>query len=261
MWSKTFGGTGLDEGRSVRQTTDGGYIIAGTTFSFGAGGADVYLVKTDASGNQEWSRSFGSSQDDRGYSVRQTADVGYIIAGYTNSYGVTDYDILVIKTDSIGNQTWLKTFGTTGDDYGFAMLQATDGRYVVAGYASPYCDLPGDACLLKVDTAGNLVWLRKCGGDGVDCGYALQQTTDGGYIVAGYSDSREGGANMDDVFVAKTDSNGVQLWYRAYGGRDYDYGYSVQQTADGGYIIAGETESFGAGFWDVYLIKTDAEGN
>jgi hypothetical protein len=198
-WEKTFGGTKSDWGYSVQQTRDGGYIIVGWTESFGAGGLDVYLIKVDANGNMQWSKTFGGG--DGGSSVQQTRDGGYIIVGWTRSFGAGLADVYLIKVDANGNMQWSKTFGCRGDDRG----------------------------------------------------YSVQQTSDGGYIIVGYTESY--GAGGEDVYLIKVDANGNMQWSKTFGGSGDDGGSSVQQTSDGGYIIVGWTRSFGAGWYDVYLIK------
>jgi len=258
-WTKTFGGSEWDIGYSIRQTSDGGYVIAGYTQSYGAGGSDVYLIKTDASGNQVWARSIGGSDLDVGYSARQTSDGGYVITGYTDSYGAGSDDVYLIKTDASGNQVWTKTFGGTVDDYGYSVLQSSDGGFVITGYKDYASADTDDVYLIKTDASGNEVWSQTFGSVNADAGYSVQQTSEGGYIVAGYTNSA--GVSSDDVYLIKTDASGNEVWSRIFGGVSADAGYSVQQTSDGGYVIAGRTQSYGAGSDDVWLIKTDASGN
>ncbi|NQS98339.1 MAG: hypothetical protein HQ591_07790, partial [candidate division Zixibacteria bacterium] len=258
QWWQTFGGSSDDEGKSVQQTSDGGYIIAGYTSSYGAGNLDVYLIKTDASGNEIWYQTFGGSCPDYGESVQQTDDGGYVIAGYTWSYGAGYSDIYLIKTDASGNETWYQTFGGSLLDYGRSVQQTSDGGYIIAGYT--YFYWPNfDVYLIKTDASGNETWYQTLGGSFPDDGYSVQQTSDGGYIIVGETESF--GAGGSDVYLIKTDASGNEQWSQTFGGSGWDYGESVKQTIDGGYIIAGRTNSYGAGDEDVCLIKTDAEGN
>jgi predicted secreted protein len=257
-WSKTFGGTSDDAGCSVRQTSDGGYVVVGYTSSYGAGGDDVWLIKTDSNGDEAWDRTFGETSDDMGVSFQQTSDGGYVIAGYTSSYGAGGDDVWVIKTDSDGNEAWDKTFGGTSDDNGVSVQQTSDGGYVIAGYTSSYGAGAGDVWLIKTDSNGNEAWDKTFGGASEDAAWSVQKTSDSGYVIAGYTSSY--GAGGDDVWLIKTDSNGNEAWDKTFGGTPFDNGMSVQQTSDGGYVIAGSTSSYGAGGSDVWLIKLGPEG-
>ncbi len=256
IWNKTFGGSGNDYADSVRQTTDGGYIIAGTTNSFGAGSYDVWLIKTDADGNDIWKKTFGGSFGDEGYSVQQTIDGGYIVAGWTSSYGVGLTDAWLIKTDADGNEIWNKTFGGSKSDQAYCVQQTTDGGYIISGLINFAL---GNMWLIKTDADGNKMWDKSFGGGSMEAGYSVQETTDGGYIIAGRTDSY--GSGPLDVWFIKTDANGNDIWKKTFGGSGSDFAYSVQQTVDGGYILAGSTNSYGAGSWDIWLIKTDTDGN
>jgi len=258
LWDRTFGGSDWECGRSVQQTSDGGYIIVGRT-DHGAGDCDVWLIKTDSDGNKEWDRVFGGSLSDRGWSVQQTSDGGYIIAGCTESYGIGWGDVWLIKTDSNGNKLWDRTFGGSSSDRGYSVQQTSDGGYIIAGVTWPYGTAAPDIWLIKTDSDGNKLWDRTFGGSADDWSYSVQQASDGGYIIAGYTESY--GAGGSDVWLIKTDSNGNKLWDRTFGGSNDDYGWSVQQTSDDGYIIAGHTHSYGAGDCDVWLIKVDSNGN
>ena len=270
VWEKTFGGSNDDQAYSVQQTSDGGYIIAGDTSSFGAVSSDVYVVKTDSAGNSVWEKTFGGSRDDHGRSVQQTADGGYIIAGYSMllvyderwQYYYYQGDVYLIKTDPDGNSIWQKTFVGSCDDRAYSVQQTTDGGYIIVGttrdIGAPVQTWP-DVYLIKTDSGGNMVWQKTFWGVVDDFGYSVQQTADGGYIIAGGTPSF--GAGGYDVYLIKTDSGGNLVWQKTFGGSKYDQAYSVQQTTDGGYIIAGGTSSFGAAGRNVYLVKTDSGGN
>ncbi|MBN1861214.1 MAG: PKD domain-containing protein [Candidatus Thermoplasmatota archaeon] len=259
-WNKTFGRTNIDVGYCVKQTADAGYIISGYTRSYGASGHNVWLIKTDYYGNEQWNKTFGGSLDDEGQSVQQTSDNGYIITGWTKSYGSGMQDLWLIKTDSSGNEQWNKVFGGTNDDAGTSVQQTTDGGYIIAGYTSSFSVGSVDAWLIKTDSSGNQQWSQPLGGLSSDGAWCVQQTTDGGYILTGWTYSSGPGA-LGNVLLLKTDSAGSQQWSKAFGGTDVDRGYFVQQTTDGGYIITGYTDSYGAGLYDVLLIKTDSSGN
>ncbi len=256
QWAKTYGGTSNDAALSVQQTSDGGYIVAGSTASFGAGWSDIFLVKTDANGNLQWAKTYGGTDGDFAYSVQQTSDGGYIVAGQTGSFG--GGGAFLIKTDANGNLQWAKTYA--GANILYSVQQTSDGGYIVAGLTNSFGAGNKDVFLIKTNTTGNIIWAKTYGGWSDDEARSVQQTSDGGYIVAGYTDSF--GAGGSDFFLIKTDANGNIIWAKTYGGTGwYDEAMSVRQTSDGGYIVAGRTGSFGAGGTDIFLVKTDANGN
>jgi len=253
QWERTFGGSDIDWGWSVQQTSDGGYILLGYTESYGTGGLDFWLIKTDAQGNKQWDRAFGGSDDDEGLSVRQTTDGGYILLGHTYSYGAGKADVWLIKTDAYGDKEWAKTFGGSEADWGTSVQQTADGGYILLGDTYSYGAGDGDFWLIKTDSQGNEQWDRTFGGSSRDKGWSVKQTEDGGYILLGYTYSY--GAGGGDVWLVKTDAQGNKEWDRAFGGSGWDFGLSVQQTEDGGYILLGGTASYGAGGLDFWLIK------
>lgn len=314
-FQKIFGGVNIDSSSCVQQTTDGGYIIVGTTSSFGSGLKDIYLIKTnvdadtlwtktygelgnwnevglfvqqttdtgyiitgytdisnpshntcliktDANGNLVWAKKFGSLLG--GYSegkcVKQTSDSGYIITGYIKDTSVSNgTGIFLLKTDSNGTIQWKKVlFDSSGNEDGLSLAITADGSYIITGYTYSYGAGGADVCLIKTDNNGTVLWAKTYGGVNDDIGNSVQQTTDGGYIITGKTESF--GSSGSDVYLIKTDSSGVSLWTKTYGGTSADFGYSVKQTIDGGYIVIGSTYSFGAGNYDVYLIKTNSTG-
>ena len=268
QWQNTFGGDDWDQAYSVQQTSDGGYIIAGSTYSSGNGESDVYLVKTDSSGIVDWDQTFGGAYWDEGYSVRQTSDGGYIIVGLTFSFGAGEYDVYLIKTNPSGRKDYEQVFGGTGDDNAWSVCQTTDGGYIITGYTESFGAGGRDVYLIKTDAATELDWQTTFDRSNDDVGYFVDQTQDGGYIIAGYTSDYcpHLGEYQYDMYLIKTDANADLQWANTYPGSDDlcsgdEIGYFAQQTADGGYIIAGETRSYGSGDADIYLVKTDPDGN
>jgi hypothetical protein len=244
-FERTYGGPGEDQGISVQQTSDGGYIMVGHK-GLSAGG--MYMVKTDSLGDTVWTRTSGNINDAL-KSVRQTSDGGYITVGGTNA------NVLILKTDSLGNTLWTREYGGPTFDGGICIQMTSDGGYIIVGGTS---SSGGDVYLLKTDSLGDTLWTRTYGGADNEGGVSVQQTSDSGYIIAG---TRSIGPGMADIYVIKTDSLGDTLWTKIFGGIWQEEGRSVQKTADGGYIIAGTTRSFGASNGDVYVVKTDSLGD
>ncbi|MCC6011473.1 T9SS type A sorting domain-containing protein [Candidatus Caldipriscus sp.] len=257
QWAKTYGGTSMYETYSVQQTSDGGYILAGTTI-IGGSGNEALLIKTDAFGNIQWAKTYRGINADFAYSVQQTFDGGYIVAGETYSFG-TGGDILLIKTDANGDIEWAKTYGGTGYEAAFSVQQTSDSGYILAGATNSFGAGSNDFFLIKTNAFGNVQWAKTYGEAGDEVAYSVQQTSGGGYIVAGATNSF--GAGFSDILLIKTNASGNLQWSKTYGGTSSDLAYSVQQTSDGGYIVAGYTGSFGAGSYDAFLVKTDTFGN
>ena len=254
-WARTYGGREDDEGRSVRQTRDGGYIIAGLTNSSGMGCTAVWLIKTNASGDTSWTRPFcGRSW---GNSVCQTADGGYVVTG-----GMRDTspgEILLLKTDQDGDSVWARTYNTLTDDGGMSVEQTKDGGYIVLGSTAARGAGLYDVWLLRTDANGDTLWTRTYGGPGMDEGKSIQQTQDGGYIVLANTTSFGTGSN--DIWLIKIDAKGDSIWARTYGGSGGEYGNSVCQTRDGGYVITGQDQYGNPDSWGLLLIETDADGD
>jgi hypothetical protein len=258
QWTTTIGGPESEEGNSLIQTSDGGYAIAGYTKSFGAGEADVYLVKLDAHGNLQWTKTIGGEKEDVGTSLIQTSNGGYAIAGFTLSFGAGSGDVYVVKLDAHGNLQWTRTIGGPGNEIGSSLIQTSDGGYAIAGFTLSFGAGGLAAYVVKLDANGNLQWTKTIGGKGYEVGNSLIQTSDGGYVIAGAT--RSFGAGGRDVYVVKLDANGNLQWTKTIGGPADEIGFSLIQTSDGGYAIAGTTNPLGAGGRDVYVVKLDPNG-
>jgi hypothetical protein len=258
-FQRTYGGSGDDEGRSVQQTSDGGYIIAGYTNSFGAGDYDVYVIKTDAAGETTWTRTLGGAGKEEAACVRQTSDGGYIIAGQTLSFGAGSADVYLIKMNELGETLWTRTYGDTFPNVGMSVLQTADSGYVIAGYTYSSVETRNDALLIKTDRSGNILWSRSYGDTLYELASSVQQTPDGGYVLTGYKGSS--GVGNRQVYIVKTDADGDTIWTKTYGGPSMDEGNCIELTQDGGYIVVGYTLSFGAGGRDFYVLRTNSVGD
>lgn len=276
QWQKALGGSGFEEAAAITLTNDGGYLMAGSSMidngdvlDYFGGGSDLWIAKIDASGNKMWTKNMGSTGTEAAYSVQQTSDGGFIIAGASNGndidvtghHGIwTTYDMWIIKTNSTGDIEWQKSLGGAGDDVGYSIQQTSDGGYIVAGYSdSANGDVTGnhsywdtndwtykpsrDAWVVKLNSTGSIQWQKSLGGSGEDSASSIQQTSDGGYILAGYSNSVDGHVTGNhgshDFWIAKMDANGSLIWQKSLGGSKTDKAYSIKQTPDGGYVAAG----------------------
>lgn len=257
--NRTYGGTNTEVANSVVQTSDGGYALAGYTSSYGAGGQDMWLVKTDSAGNHLWNKTYGGTEYDGAYYLIQTSDGGYALGGYTGSFGAGYRDMWLVKTDGGGNVLWNKTYGGTDYDEAYSLAQTSDGGYALAGFTYSLGAGLSDMWLVKTDGAGNMQWGRTYGGTGYEEARSVIQTIDGGYALGGFTGSF--GAGSYDMWLVKTDGFGNMLWSRAFGGTGSDGIRSVVQTSNGGYALAGYTYSFGVGDSDMWLIRTDQRGD
>ncbi|SFB79707.1 T9SS type A sorting domain-containing protein [Kaistella jeonii] len=291
QWEKSLGGNSSDYAKSIKQTTDGGYIFAGHSVSTDGdvsgnhGGYDYWIVKLDDRGNIQWQKSLGGTKDDYARSVQQTADSGYVIAGssFSNDGDVSGHhgstnreDYWVIKLDNSGSIQWQKSLGGSGIEQAWSVQQTTDVGYIVAGSSSSTDgDLNEnegitDYWIVKLNSNGSIKWQKSFGGSDYDNAASVQQTTDGGYIVAGYSSSNDGDVignhGATDSWILKLDGSGNIAWQKSLGGSGDDGGVSIQQSIDGGYIIAGGSTSSNGdvtvnhGYYDYWIVKLSAEG-
>ena len=251
---KTFGGPNSDAGKDLQMTSDGGLIIVGNTQSWGNGGNDIWLIKTDGNAQVEWSRTYGGNAEDKANKVRSTADGGFIVVGTTRSFGAGDYDFWLIKTDSRGQEQWAQTFGGVGEDIAYDVHQTADGGFVVCGTTkSGDAGNLSDVWLIKTDARGNVQWQRRFGGAGTDEAYAVEALPEGGYMLVGYSDSQGNGAG--DLLLIKTADNGIFEWQKTLGGSNFDKGKALTIDSNGFLSIVGYTTSAGNGSGDVWFIK------
>jgi len=264
-WQKCLGGSGLDESSVIEQTSDGGYIIAGTSKSTNGdvtgnhGNWDYWVVKLDSIGTIDWQKSLGGSSLESASSVQQTLDGGYIIAGnsfstdgdVTGNHGDSDY--WVVKLDSSGTIDWQKCLGGSGPDAANDIKQTSDNGYIVTGWSlSRDGDVTGnhgdiDYWVVKLTSTGSIDWEKSLGGSGADQPHSIQQTIDGGYVVAGYTTSVDGdvtGAYVGlDYWVVKLTNTGSIDWQKCLGGSNAEIPYAIEQTLDGGYVVAGYSQS------------------
>jgi hypothetical protein len=267
-WNRTYGGSGIERVEHFQQTSDGGYIIAGTTRSCEDCSSDIWLVRTDPNGNEQWNKTIGAPHISSFDFIQQTQDGGYILAGRTVLSEIYRRDIWLAKIDTNGNKQWNKTFKLDGYEGKYFVSQTSDGGYVLAGkiHTEKNPDPNGkivytssDVSIIKTDKNGNPEWNRIFGGLKDEWAWIVQQISDGGYILVGSTESY--GSGSSDIWLVRTDHEGEEQWNRTYGGDSSDRPNSVQETFDGGFIIAGNTDSYGAGHTDLFLVKTDLNGN
>ncbi len=311
LWTRTYGGAGVDEARSLLQLSDGNAIIVGLTDSYGMGWTDIYMLTIDQSGNLLWSATYGTPRNEQGREAIQTFDDCYLIAGFTECRSVANTDLYLVKTDEYGDTLWTRTYGDSlqfdegafgviesmdscfvvlgekryshgwgwiwlmktnehGDsiwanvyggsnwDRGHSMIQSEDNCAIIAGSIEANTEDNGDVLLMKVDDTGDEVWTMKYGGSADDVGYSVAKTSDGGYIIAGSTKSF-GNQWAEDVYIIKTNGQGEEEWSENFGGDLPDYAYAVMETDDGDFVVAGFTSSYGAGSYDIYLLRISHE--
>jgi hypothetical protein len=255
VWSRTWGGSGEDAGYFAKQTSDGGFIVTGSTGSFGMGAELLWLLKTDGNGSLLWDRTFGgfvSSSGDGGWSVDETGDGGYIVAGYTQSLGSGRKDLWMLRTDGNGSRLWEKTFGGQGDDVGMSVLESRDGGFIVAGRTGSFGRGGDDMWLLKTDFQGVEIWNETIGGKQDDAAFQVVETEDG-FALSGRTES---GSEGRRVALVRVNGEGKKMWQKEYEGSS---AASLALTLDGGFILAGRLDSEETGR-DALLIKTDSSG-
>jgi hypothetical protein len=257
-WERYYGGTKSDYGFSIIATIDGGYVLGGGTESYGAGGADMWLVKTDNQGEIEWSQTFGGIEDDYAFPTIQTLDEGFLIGGRTHSFGAGDSDMCLVKINNQGEIEWNHTYGGKSADSGDDVIIASDGGYVIVGGTESYGAGAADMWLVKTNPSGEIEWNQTYGGINEDRATVVLMASDEGYVITGLTQSF--GAGNRDMWLVKTDSSGQPEWNHTFGGKENDLADSLIATINGGYALAGRTESLGAGSEDMWLVKTNSSG-
>lgn len=256
-WNKTYGGPSDDTVSCLLQSDDSGFMLAGLTASFGAGGSDFWLIKTDSNGNMAWNKTYGGSKNDLATSIIKTADGGYAVAGWEESFGAGGEDFWLIKINANGDMQWNKTYGGSLNDEAFCVIQTRDGGYALAGDTASASSTE-DAWFVKTDSNGNVQWNQTYGQTGIDAMLSVVQLNDDAYVLGGWTSSF--GAGSTDAWLLKTGSNGNMLWNRTYGGLLDDTAYSMVKVDDGGFALAGSTRVSANASLDFWLIRADSNG-
>ncbi len=291
-WIKTYGGSNDDDATSIVQANDGGFMVLGNTRSTDGDitgknsiDQDYWLLKLDSDGEKIWDRTYGGSEDEKAANIENTSDGGYIISGYTTSVDgdVSEnagfHDFWIVKIDGSGDIQWERSWGFEGDDRGFHVIQTSDGGFFAAGELDVGSledgegnDLTdnqdnkasqhslGDYWGIKMDADGNKIWRRYFGGSNVDESQDVLETEDGGFLLIGNSESTDfdisNARGANDFWVVKVSEDGDMQWEKSFGGSESDFTYSVVTTADGNFIIAGDTRSSD---FDVSSFKGNAD--
>ncbi len=259
VWSKTYGGGQAEGCRSICHCPEGGFILLGYTFSHGMGDSDVLAVKTDEQGNIIWSRTYGGAGTEYGNGCLSTSD-GYLVTGYTTSFGSGLRDIYLLKLDKKGKEIWSRTYGGMSWDEGIAVRETAEGHYVICGYTHSFGKGEEDVYLIKTDNNGHLLWSRTYGGERLDMGNSVCVTEDGGFLIGATSGSF---SQNTDFLLIRTDAEGHELWSKTYTaegtrGHGFDWCNSVSSTRDGGVLLTGYADC--QDVMDIHVIKTDSEG-
>lgn len=266
LWSKNYGGTGIDRGFSIMQTSDGGYIVSGETYSYECGGVNAYLLRINEKGDTLWSKHFGGNGIEEGRSVIETSDGGFIVTGASNSFDGGDYDVFLIKVDKGGKLLWTQTFGGTGNEMGMSVVETEDSSFAITGYTESFGIGRLDVYFVLTDALGNMKWTKTFGGVYDDFGNSIRETAGGGFVIAGYSNSFDNNKGME-VFLVRTDEHGEELWAKTLGQKNDEFGNSVIQSADGGFVVTGNSISTQINgkseiekIKQIYFVKTNAKG-
>ena len=258
QWQRIYGGGARDCAYPIQQTSDGGYVVAGETYSFGAGENDFWILKLDPAGLNQWQYTYGGSKIEFPYSLQQTGDGGYIVAGQSDSFGNNGADFWILKLNSTGAIQWQRTYGGWEKECPYSIQKTKDGGFIVAGETRSFGAGDNDFWIVKISSTGSIDWQYTYGGSGYERAYYIQQTSEGGYVVAGSTDSF--GAGGDDFWILKLNSTGAITWQHTYGGDSHERPHSIRQTGDEGYVVIGYTFSFGIGEANFWILKLNPTG-
>ena len=258
MWSKTYG-NGKEVGNDLVEASDGGFAIVGYTASFGAGGSDFWLVKTDVNGNMEWNQTYGGAEDESAEALIKTSDGGYAMVGNKHYSDYGECDFWVVKTDAHGNIEWNQTYGERfGYRNVYALVATSDGGYAMGGYVpdGSYSDF----WLIKTDGSGNMQWNKSYGRGGTEMAYSMVATSDGGYALAGLAAGAIGTEPYLDSWMVKTDAQGNMEWNQTFAETGDQYIYSIVETSDGAFALAGWRTYTSSGSPYLWIIRTYEQG-
>ncbi len=262
IWAKTYGGISSEGGRALCETSDGGYIIVGYTFSHGSDNSDILVIKTDSNGNTIWSKTFGGAGTEYGYGCIR-ADDGYLLVGYTTSFGAGSKDVYALKIDNDGNEIWSNTYGGTSWDVANFIGKAENGNFIICGHTHSFGAGEDDAYIIKIDSKGKELWSKTFGGKRSEIANSFHVTDEGDYLIAGASGSIEG--MNSEIYLIKTDNEGNEIWsnyFHAKGEpakRIYDWANFIGQDKNGDYFLSGHSSC--NDLLDAFVIKVDSDGN
>jgi len=260
VWARTFGGFAADGGHSICETENSGYLLTGYTFSHGTGDADLLVLKTDPRGKKIWAKTFGGAGSEYGYDCI-TVDDGYLITGYTTSFGNGSKDVYLVRIDQMGNELWTKSYGGEKWDVGNALCRADDGGFIICGFTHSTGAGEEDIYVIKTDADGNEIWSRTYGEKRFEIGNSVCAVP-GGYLIGATTGTTEGGNS--DYYLLKIDRDGKELWSKKYAtngsyGHGFDWCNSMRPAPDGGFVLCGYSDC--EDIMNAHVIKTDAEGN
>ncbi|MGE0560904.1 MAG: T9SS type A sorting domain-containing protein [Flavobacteriales bacterium] len=264
-FQKTYGGSANERAHSIQPTSDGGYIVAGETTSFGAGGKDWFVMKIDMNGVEQWTKTYGSTSDDDGFSItiKQTSDLGFIVSGSTNGFGAGSFDdSYIIKLDNTGLIQWEKRITGSSYDRFRDVVELTNGDFLLTGSGLSFASGNMDAHLVRISSTGNLVWIKNIGTSGREHSQSIIELPGGNYLLSGNTNiTNNSSTNRANPFLIKTSNDGSVIWGKQYNLTTFftDFNETIL-LSDGNLLSVGETRSSDAGSHDIFLIKTDTNG-